>query len=104
MFSEFVIHRPTDGVYLGNCLGLGFWYNLDPVGQPAAATFSSVQEAKAHIRVWEANPDYPQQTLPDLKIVPVTVKESGFATIKECVAAGLPPWTPNPQEEQALAT
>ena len=104
MFNEFVIYHPADGVYLGNCLGLGFWSNLDPVGQPAAATFASEKEVQEHIHSWEANPDYPQQTLPDLRIVPVAVKESGFATIEECMAAGLPAWTPDPQEEQALAT
>ena len=35
---RFVLYHPEDGVYLGGFMGLGFWSNLDPVGQPEAVT------------------------------------------------------------------
>lgn len=103
MNTEFVIVHPVEGIYLGCCLGLGFWTNLDPAGQPAATTFTSVEEAQQHINSWKSNPDYPKAMIPDLKIMPVRVNESGFATIEECVAAGLPAWNPEPEGERAFA-
>ena len=57
MKTEYAIHHPEEGFYLGCCLGLGFWSKLDPVGQPSAATFIAVEEAKDHVRLWEENPD-----------------------------------------------
>lgn len=67
---RFVITHPQMGVYLGNCMGLGFWSKMDTVGQNAAVTFASVTSAEAHISSWDEgnNPrDYHfRTTIPDL--------------------------------------
>jgi hypothetical protein len=41
--------------------------------------------------------------IPDLKIAPVRVNESGFATIEESVAATLLAWNPELEGERAFA-
>jgi hypothetical protein len=52
--TKIVITHPKMGIYLGNCLGLGFWTLLDPAGQPEAVVFDSVADARAHIASWES--------------------------------------------------
>lgn len=47
-----VITHPEWGVYLGNCLGMGFWSELDPVGQPAAVVFDNETDARNHVSSW----------------------------------------------------
>ena len=37
-----VIYNEADGVFLGSCLGLAFWSNLEALGLPAAITFPGV--------------------------------------------------------------
>lgn len=81
-----VIEHPVDGVYLGNCLGLGFWSKLDPIGLPCAVTFASVADAEAHADAWECG--RPE----GLRFVPVQADVNGMASIAACVAAGLPGW------------
>jgi len=54
---EIVITHPEMGIYLGNCLGLGFWTLIDPVGQPAATTFPDADAARTHISSWDENND-----------------------------------------------
>lgn len=36
--DRYLIVHPLDGVYLGDCLGLEFWSNLDSAGQDCAVT------------------------------------------------------------------
>ncbi len=92
MRTEFVITNPEMGIYLGNCLGLGFWSLLDPAGQDQAVSFSAPAVAQECIRNWESNPDsHPGP----FEIKPVDVESPGYATAQECVAAGLPGWTVN---------
>jgi len=55
--SGYVIVHKDMGVYLGACLGLGFWTLLDPVGQPGAVVFDSVDQARDYISSWENNND-----------------------------------------------
>lgn len=81
-----VIYHPTDGVYLGNCLGLGFWSNLDPVGQDGAVTFPSAAVAEEHMAEWESG--RPR----DVTLVEVVAGEDGYASMQACVMAGLPGW------------
>jgi hypothetical protein len=54
---EIVITHPEMGIYLGNCLGLGFWTLIDPVGQPEATTFPDADTARTHIASWDENND-----------------------------------------------
>ena len=89
-----VITTQESGVYLGNALGLGFWSKEDPVGQPSAVTFKSVQEAEAHMATWDCGrPDH-------VKFVQVTCDDDGYASIEACVAAGLPRWSADVSHEQ----
>jgi hypothetical protein len=81
-----VIYHPNDGVYLGNCLGMGFWSNIDPVGQPSAVAFRSVEDAEAHMATWECGRPA------DLQFVEVVANEEGYAPMAACMAAGLPGW------------
>lgn len=81
-----VIYHPTDGIYLGSCLGMGFWSSLDPVGQPSAVTFPSEAAAEQHMAEWECG--RPQ----GISFVPVEADAAGYASIAACVAAGLPAW------------
>ena len=52
-----VIHDPEMGIYLGSCLGLGFWSLLDSAGQFEAAGFADLEEAKSYVRTWENGND-----------------------------------------------
>jgi hypothetical protein len=82
---RYVIVTPEWGIYLGCCLGLGFWSKLDPVGQPAAVTFPTQQAAEAHMDAWEcARP-------PGYRLHPIP-GDSEYATIAECVQVGLEGW------------
>jgi len=49
MFHQVIVHEEM-GVYLGSCLGLGFWTKLDPVDQTAAVVFPSPEAAIEHIQ------------------------------------------------------
>ncbi|MEW5423977.1 hypothetical protein [Amorphus sp. 3PC139-8] len=51
-----IIHEEM-GVYLGNCLGLGFWTLMDCAGQSAAVTFPSEAAARDHVASWEPRRD-----------------------------------------------
>lgn len=85
---RWVLYSPKNGIFLGSCLGLGFWSKLDPVGQDAAPTFPESRTALDVAQGWD---DCPK----DIMSVEVrTLGEDRYATIAECVAAGLPEWTP----------
>lgn len=79
--SVVIVHNEM-GVYLGSCMGLGFWTLLDPAGQPSACVFSDASEARDHIRAWQdgSTPD-------DYRFVSVTADR--YATIPQLKAAGL---------------
>lgn len=81
-----VIYSETNGIYLGNCLGLGFWTKLETVGQTSAVTFPDATVAKEHMEQWEGGvPD-------DAQFVEVVDDDDGYATMASCVRAGLPGW------------
>ena len=94
MRTEYIIYHPTEGVYLGSCFGLGFWSNIDPVGQDSAVTFKTESNARELVDNWAALPDFPKRLIGDMKIIAVFNSQPGFATVAECVAAGLPAWNP----------
>lgn len=84
--KRIVIYHPEMGVYLGSCMGLGFWSKLDPVDQPCARTFSNAGEALEYMQTWDDGP------LDDAAFVEVDPDMGGFASIQACINAGLPGW------------
>lgn len=82
-----ILHHRDMGIYLGSALGFGFWSKLDPAGQDAAWTFESIQQAKEAITSWDSPIENPMFTHVEV--------EGEFATIEQCVAAGLEAWEPD---------
>jgi len=82
----FVISHPEHGIYLGNCMGLGFWSKIDPVGQPSAVTFPTQSEAEEHMSKWDDGRPL------DVTLHEVTPDNGDYASISACVAAGLDGW------------
>lgn len=93
MKKSIVISSADWGVYLGTAMGMGFWSNLDPVGQDVACTFESEEQAKEIIASWDSQPPA------DTKFTLVEAKHEFHATIPECVNAGLPAWNPMDDSE-----
>ncbi|WP_044275859.1 hypothetical protein [Burkholderia gladioli] len=83
-----VLYSERDGVYLGSCLGLGFWSKLDPAGQTHAFTFPGEAEARAAMETWDTLPG-------DVRLVEVAPDQAGYASMAACIAAGLPGWNPD---------
>lgn len=81
-----VLYSEELGVYLGECMGLGFWSKLDPVGQAFAVTFESEDQAWAHTQTWDDPPPA------DARLVAVQPDDGTFASVAACVQAGLPGW------------
>jgi len=81
-----VITHAEMGIYLGSCMGLGFWSKLDPVGQPSAVTFPSIEAAREHMAFWE------RETPLEVVFRSVTPDDGFYASIAACVAAGLDGW------------
>lgn len=82
-----VIYSDIDGVYLGTCMGLGFWSKLDPVGQPSAATFENEAQAEAFMATWDGG--RPE----GVRFVPVEADDGGtHASMASCMRSGLPGW------------
>ena len=90
-----VIVHPEWGIYLGTCLGLGFWSKMDPAGQDAAVTFPSEEDANRHMDSW----DEPLVERPRLEfhvVEPDKLQYSGkYASVAACRRAGLDGWKPN---------
>lgn len=84
-----VLYSKRDGIYLGCCLGLGFWTELETAGQDAAVVFDDEEQARAHMASWDLPP--PE----DVRLVLVTMDRGNYASIESCVAAGLPAWHPD---------
>lgn len=92
--TRWAMVHPELGIYLGSCMGLGFWSLLDPVGQPVAVTFASPQEGRECAASWDDQPST-DKLRAAIAFRPVAVAAAdGYATIEECVAAGLPTWNP----------
>lgn len=85
-FIRHVAYSEEQGVYLGECLGLGFWSKLDPAGQDSATTFATPQEFWDLARTWETPP--PTDTVTR----PVVCADPQWAAVGECEATGLPKW------------
>ena len=94
MAKKFVIYDPEWGVYLGNCMGLGFWSNLDSVGQEYACVFDSIDQAMNHVHSWDSTKDDPARML-SIEYREVDVANPQYASIAEIERAGMPPWLPD---------
>ena len=84
--TDYLIVHPQYGVYLGSAQGRGYWSKVDSVGQPAAVTFPSRQEALDYMASWPVSPP------PGVDLLPVVSDGPGYATIAACVRAGAPAW------------
>lgn len=87
--KRFVVYSEEKGIYLGSCMGLGFWSKLDAVGQVAAVTFSGQESVDKFVKTVDD-----PKVFADVKLVEVDVPEHDkyYASIDECVKAGLPSW------------
>jgi hypothetical protein len=85
-----VIYSEEAGVYLGSCMGMGFWSKMDPVGQDAAAVFPTVNDINAYVQSVDNPANFPKFTAVQVEI---DVNEQ-WASIQSCVNAGLPAWNP----------
>ena len=84
-YKRFVIYDLNFGVYLGACMGLGFWSLLDAAGQDMACVFESKDDAQNHVDSWDSKPTA-------MSFIPVETKDPVYASISECVSAGIPAW------------
>lgn len=87
MKTRFILFSKENGIYLGSCMGLGFWSLLDPVGQDSACTFSSEQEALDWVNTWETKPNI----FWSLEAIEVQC-EGDYITRDECIRNGFPGW------------
>jgi len=83
---RYVITHPEWGIYLGECMGLGFWSKLDSCGQPAAVTFETMSDAEVVMSSWDSGRPAEAGT------APVVADDGEYASIAACVRAGLDGW------------
>ena len=88
MYQGVVIYSEELGVYLGACMGLGFWSKLDPVGQEFACTFESAEQATKVVGAWDS-------PVENLRYIHVETAEETYASVSEVETAGLPGWNPH---------
>jgi hypothetical protein len=98
MKTTYVIYHEEIGIYLGECLGLMFWSKLDSVGQEAAPTWPTEEEALEFVKQYRdnlRNPDlYPLEAFKIVGVQATEVPEQ-YASIEDCVRVGLPSWDPD---------
>lgn len=82
MIRVVLIHK-EHGIYLGSCMGMGFFTLLDCAGQPAAVTFNSFKDAKVHVETWQ-----PPIPIDDFRFETVETADR-WITPRELRAAGL---------------
>jgi len=101
MPERYLAWHPEAGVFLGACMGMGFWSKWDPVGQDHAPTFAKPSDVQEYINSWD-DPD----SMPGVEVkrvlcgAPVNHEGSCYATIAECVEAGCEPWKPDNVDEE----
>lgn len=85
---RYVLYSKTLGVYLGSAMGMGFWSNLDPVGQARAISWPAEDRdlVMDFIEHWD-------DPVLDVELWPVKTSQDGeYVTMTECMEAGLPGW------------
>ncbi len=78
-----VLTHSEHGVYIGHCMGLGFWSNLDTAGQDSVPLFTEA-EAVEHILSWDGD-----HSPSDYKVKYVAAVDPLYATFEECNASGI---------------
>lgn len=79
-----VITHERFGIYIGHCMGLGFWTRLDCAGQDRAGVFENLGQAQQHVAYWNDNADQGE-----FEYVEVGCADLHYATIEELKVAGL---------------
>lgn len=92
MPERYLAVHPEAGIFLGECMGMGFWTKCDPAGLDLAVTFASPEDLQVYINMWN-------DQLPGVEAARVITKDAVYATIAECVEAGCEPWDPKWCEE-----
>lgn len=87
MKTRYLLTCPEYGVFLGTMWGLAFWSELDPVGQDAAITFESKEEAHEFADSWTGTQPEGMTTL---EVIPDLADE--YASVEACARAGAKPW------------
>ena len=89
MNKGYVIYHNEMGVFLGHCMGMGFWSALDAVGQEEAVAFLP-NEATQAITDITSN----LEGIFELKEVTNIQYKDGahYASMEECMKAGIPAW------------
>lgn len=88
--KRYLLVSQSMGVYLGSCMGMGFWSKLDSVGQTEAVTFDSPKTIQQVMAEWDGLASLPSDlSYPEVEVT----REDGYATEAECVAAGAESWT-----------
>ena len=82
--TKLLLHSKELGVYLGSCMGLGFWSELDPAGQTEAVTFDSKAIAEEFMNTWD-------EEVTDVTFLPITTNDL-HVSMDDCVRAGVKPW------------
>jgi len=77
-----VIHTQKEGIYLGSCMGLGFWSKLDSCGQLGVVTFHNEFAAKEYVKSWDNIPE-------GIEFTEVYPDDVQYASIAACVHTGL---------------
>ena len=88
LYQRYALYTEDKGIFLGMCLGLGFWSKLYPAGQDHAPTCLTRESAE----LMRKDLQLPQDTT---RILMLHTKDSTYATIEECVAAGVERWDPS---------
>lgn len=84
--TDVLITHPENGVFLGACLGMGFWSKLDSIDQPSAVTFESQAQAEDFLSTCVGD------SFEGVQFVPVVPDMGHFASVQACVAAGQEAW------------
>lgn len=78
------------GVYIGSCMGLGFWSKIENLDMPEAVNFESEKAALEAMHSWDGFMGLPDDiTFPHVE----DADGDGYSTEEECVNAGDESWT-----------
>lgn len=91
---RWVVHSEKLGIFLGQCIGLAFWSLLDAAGQETAYTFPTQADAFSFIDDCLAEVD------DEFEVTSLIPSLGEYATIEDCVRAGLPAWIPYRASEE----
>ncbi len=94
-YRSIVITHPELGIYLGSAMGLGFWSELDSVGQIAAPTFENSEQAINYIEGWDQS-----DHIETYVFVEVGTRDQYYASIDELKSVGLE-WLLGDMEDNA---